>query len=80
MGPDSDSTKLLDHPKTKGLEGGGGGGGRRQVNSCRKVLFCIAFYGSHSPQQIPPFPLLCCDRQLITHSTILIILVSFWDD
>ncbi len=52
MGPDSVSTKLIDHPKKNAW----GWGGLRKINSRRKILFkvtfktrrfCIAFYESY---------------------------------
>ncbi len=38
--PDSEPTKLLDHPKRKPKKGRG----RRRINTCRKVPFQVNFY------------------------------------
>ena len=41
--PDSEPTKMLDHPRQKFRRGGG----LRQINTCLIVPFCIASYESY---------------------------------
>jgi hypothetical protein len=54
MGPDSNSTKLLDHPKTKLRSEGAS----EKINSCRKVLFQVTFKTKQRDLALPSMSLL----------------------